>query len=323
MADYSLRDLWWLQPKGPDNPLPALQLGAQIVQNKARLDLQERDLANDIARTSLMREEMLAKQKIQTQLVAANAAIASKMSNVTDFNDDEQWADLMATFADNPIGVGGKAYLGAMHLRESARTAKRLEEEARSRIDERNRRADMAGNIGWVYPEDGSPPYLVDAKGGTKFAPFHAGIEAGFAPQKTTIGGIDLIQTSPLRWQVVNKPMPSGRMTDLEKADLSDIRKQRQLLVDALPSEVPKLGMFGGNKDAVSKYSKETNAIAALTAREEALRKTVEGRSSKTAPPEEAAPPSGLPTINSKEEYDKLEPGKRYIAPDGSTRTKG
>lgn len=322
MADYSLQDFWWNKPSRTESQLPALQLGVQIMQRRAQQDLQERDLANDIARTSLMREEQMFKQNLMLKIDAGNAELARAAAQITDFSDPAQMKPIYDLGARAGFLVGTKGWEGIINTHERAVTAKQRGESIQSMIDERNRRADMAGNIGWVYPEDGSPPYLVDAKGGTKFAPFHAGIESGFTPQKTTIGGIDLIQTSPLRWQVVNKPIPSGRMTDLEKADLSDIRKQRQLLVDALPSDVPKLGMFGwSNKESVEKYSKETNAIAALTAREDSLRKKVEARGTTEAP--EPAPPSGLPKINSKEEYDKLEPGKQYIAPDGSTRTKG
>lgn len=303
MADYSLQDFWWNKPPRAESQLPALQLGVQIMQRRAQQDLQERDLTNDIARTSLARDEMMFKQNLMLKVDTGNAELAKAAAGITDWSDAVQMKPIYDLGARFGHLVGTKGWEGIINTHERAVTAKRLGENTQSIIDERNRRADMAGNIGWVYPEDGSPPYLVDAKGGTKFAPFHAGIETGFAPQKTTIGGIDLIQTSPLRWQVVNKPMPSGRMTDLEKADLSDIRKQRQLLVDALPSEVPKLGMFGGNKDAVSNYSKETNAIAALTAREEALRKTVEGRSSTSAPRQDIPVPA-----------DKV----RVIAPDGT-----
>lgn len=144
MADFSLHDLWWLKPKEQDNPLSALQLGVNIAQNKAKMDLAERDLANDIARTSLMRDEMLAKQKIQTMLAAGNAEMATAIAEVDDWTDDEQVSKVWATGAKNPMTVGGKAWLGAQHMHESARTAKRLEGEARSRMDRRTAQTQLA-----------------------------------------------------------------------------------------------------------------------------------------------------------------------------------
>lgn len=124
MADFSLRDLWWLQPKGPDNPLPALQLGAQIAQNKAQMDLHERDLANDIARTSLMREEQIYKRGLQTKLMAGNAAMAKAIAEITDFADPEQMKRVWSVGELYPMEVGGKAWQGAEYMHRNAVIAK-------------------------------------------------------------------------------------------------------------------------------------------------------------------------------------------------------
>lgn len=124
MDDFSLRDLWWLQPKGPDNPLPAMQLGAQIVQQKAAMDLKERDLANDIARTSLMRDEVLYKQKIQMQLTEGNAAIAKTISEITDWSDPKQVGTIWQTVSKYPLTADSKAVAGAMYMERSALAAK-------------------------------------------------------------------------------------------------------------------------------------------------------------------------------------------------------
>jgi hypothetical protein len=143
MADFSLQDLWWLKPKEPDNPLPAMQLGAQIVQNKARLDIAERELANDIARTSLMREEMLYKQQIQTTITEGNSAIAGAIASVDDWTDPEQIKRVYGVGARYPMVVGGKAWLGAEDMQYKAISAKRLQEEADSRIAARSDRAEL------------------------------------------------------------------------------------------------------------------------------------------------------------------------------------
>lgn len=143
MADFSLRDAWWLQPKGPDNPLPALQLGVQMSQYKSSMLLKEKDLANDIARTELMRQELAAKMQIQTRLTEGNTAIASAIAGVTDWTDDEQLSSVWETGAQYPNVVGGKAWLGAQHMYESARTAKRLGEESKSRIEARTDRSEL------------------------------------------------------------------------------------------------------------------------------------------------------------------------------------
>ena len=291
MADYSLRDLWWLQPKGPDNPLPALQLGVNIAQNKAAMDLKERDLANDIARTSLMREEMMYKQNIQTQITAGNTAIARTMSEINDWADPEQVAKVWATVEQYPLTADSKAVLGARYMHDSAVRAKIKQEEL-------TRKSELAKNVGWVYPEDGSPPYLMDARGGVKLAPFHAGLDSGFTPQETDIGGVHMVQTSPNRWQVVERPLPQGKLTDLEREDLRFVRKQRQEIVDSLPESAPKPGLFS-NKDAIAAYTAKTNKIAELTAREDAIRNAVQSRNS--APPapvqrsSEVAPPPATP----------------------------
>ncbi len=124
MADFSLQDLWWLKPKGPDNPLPALQLGASIAQHRAQMDIQEGQLANDIARTSLMREAQKAKLAIQTKLDAGNAEIAKAIAGVTDWTDPEQVKNVYSVGAQYPMVVGGKAWAGAEYMERNAKAAK-------------------------------------------------------------------------------------------------------------------------------------------------------------------------------------------------------
>jgi hypothetical protein len=143
MADFSLRDAWWLQPKGQDNPLPALELGVRMSQYKSSMLLKEKELANDIARTEILRKEQEAKQRIQTMLAAGNAEMATAISQVTDWTDEEQVSRVWETGSRNPMTVGGKAWLGAQHMYESARTAKRLEEESKSRITSRDARTEL------------------------------------------------------------------------------------------------------------------------------------------------------------------------------------
>lgn len=315
-ADFSLQDLWWLKPKEQDNPLPALQLGVRIAENKANFDLHERQLANQIARTSLVREELLFKQKLQTSMMQGNTAIAGAISGVTDWTDPEQVQRVYEVGAQYPMVVGSKAWQGAEYMQRNAITARRLEEEAQSRIAARNRQSEMAANMGWVYPEDGSPPYLVDAKGGTHFAPFHAGLEAGFTPEKTNVGGVDLIHVSPNKWQVVNRPVPEGKLTDLEREDLRFVRKRRQELVDSLPTDVPKTGMFGGNKEAVAKYNATTNEIAQLTAKEEAIHKSVMSRGQAT-PSAPAAPKVEREGVKTEDRSTNAPPA--VVAPADST----
>lgn len=144
MADFSLRDAWWLQPKGPDNPLPALELGVRMSQFKSSMLLKKGELANDIARTEIARQEMESKQKIQTMIMEGNAAQAAAIAGVTDWNDDEQVARIWAEGARYPTTVGNKAWLGAQHMRESARKAKIAQENAQSMIERRAAQTELA-----------------------------------------------------------------------------------------------------------------------------------------------------------------------------------
>lgn len=236
--------------------------------------------------------------------------------------DQKKYFEMLSRYKNIPAKLGPDGVMGPIKVAEGL---KRLRDEADSRIAERDRKAAMADNMGWVYPEDGSPPYLVDAKGGTRLAPFRAGLDDGFTPEETKIGDVTLIRTSPNRWQVVNKSIPAGRMTDLEKVNLSDIRKQRQALVDTIASEAPtlKTGLFGsGNKAAVDAYKAQADKIAALTARESSLIQAVEARD-KPASPERQGPPNrreGLKTEDRNAPPAVVAPtGKvRVISPDGT-----
>lgn len=122
--DFTLQDLWWLKPKGPDNPMPALQLGAQIAQNKAAMDLREADLINEFARTSLARQEALAKQQIRNSISAGNAAIATAAAKITDWSDLNQLRGIYEVGARYPMVVGGNAWKGAELMHKNAVTAK-------------------------------------------------------------------------------------------------------------------------------------------------------------------------------------------------------
>jgi len=141
MADFSLQDQWWNKPDNQESALPALALGAQIVEKRAQQDLQERELANQMSRTAIMRDTQISKLAIQSKLDVGNSEMAKAIAGVTDWTDDEQVSKVWETGSKHPMTVGGKAWLGAQHMVESARTAKRLEEEARSRIASRSDRA--------------------------------------------------------------------------------------------------------------------------------------------------------------------------------------
>lgn len=142
MAEFSLQEMWWNKPSRTESQLPALQLGVQIVQRKAQQDLQERDLANDIARTSLMREELLAKQRIQMQVTAGNAEVAATISEITDWSDPAQVARVWRTASKYPMLPESKAVLGAQHMHESAVAAKTRALNIESLIESRQDRAE-------------------------------------------------------------------------------------------------------------------------------------------------------------------------------------
>lgn len=141
--DFSLRDLWWLKPKEQDNPLPALQLGVNIAQNKARLDLAERDLANDIARTSLARDEMMFKQNLMLKVDAGNAELAKAAAQITDFSDPAQMKPIYDLGARYGHVVGTKGWDGIINTHERAVRAKQLSANTDSLIAQREARTEL------------------------------------------------------------------------------------------------------------------------------------------------------------------------------------
>lgn len=142
MADFSLQDMWWNKPPRTESQLPALQLGVQIVQRRAQEDMQERQLANEFARTEIARSESLAKMQLQNSISAANAGLAQLASQIKDWSDPVQMKPIYDWGALNGSAVGTKGWEGIINTHERAVTAKRLGENTQSLIDSRKERAD-------------------------------------------------------------------------------------------------------------------------------------------------------------------------------------
>lgn len=147
MADFSLNEFWWNKPPRTESQLPALQLGVQMVQNRARLDLAERQLADDMARTDIARTESLAKLKLQTDISAANAELARLAAQVTDFSDPAQMKPIYDLGSRFGYVVGTKGWEGIINTHERAVTAKRMAANTESLIESRQDRAELNAAI--------------------------------------------------------------------------------------------------------------------------------------------------------------------------------
>lgn len=143
MADFSLQDFWWNKPSRTESQLPALQLGVSIVQNKAKMDLAERQLADDMARTEIARAESMAKIQLQTNISAANAELAGAAAKITDWSDPVQMKPVYDLGARAGHLVGTKGWDGIINTHERAVTAKQRGANTQSLIDARAARAEM------------------------------------------------------------------------------------------------------------------------------------------------------------------------------------
>lgn len=91
----------------------------------------------------------------------------------------------------------------------------------------------------WV-PDDsvtGMPGHMRTATGQVRFPPRLLDDGTTFTPKEmTTPGGTELVQVSPNKWQVVDKPPMSGKLTDPEQNKVQDNRAEIRALANNLGS---------------------------------------------------------------------------------------
>lgn len=124
MAWGSPQDYWWLRPTEPDNPLPAMQFGAQLRQQAIQNALKEKDLQLETQRNGIMLQEYFSKKELQNKLLAGNAKLAQRMSGISDMADPNVLKVLIQTLAEQPELGGTPQYEQFVKLHETAAGAK-------------------------------------------------------------------------------------------------------------------------------------------------------------------------------------------------------
>lgn len=305
MADYSLQDFWWNKPSRTESQLPALQLGVQIVQHKAKMDLAERDLANDIARTSLARDEMMFKQNLMLKIDAGNAELAKAAAGITDFSDQSQMKPIYDLGAKYGFLVGTKGWEGLIHTHEKAVDAKRMSLNTESLIASRSERATLNR--------------LVEERRGLL-------ADSTIDLNDARIAKLDKDIAYEERRMVVQEGnlAARGREMDLKEKrfdtakwspeDRIELKERTKVVHDDST-------LTSAEKDqAIQEIRGEIEGNRIQREKFKASKTTREGLQTQ---PKVGVPTNAPVKIQSKDDYDKLAPGTLYIAPDGSTRTKG
>lgn len=113
MAWDSIEDLWWLKP-GQEQvpPLQALQAGAQIAQNKARLELQAQETANQAVRTNIDVDEHRNKLMVQNKIAAGMAELSGVLATIDDYSDPSARMRIFDVAKRNPYVMSSPAWAG-------------------------------------------------------------------------------------------------------------------------------------------------------------------------------------------------------------------
>lgn len=96
-------DYWWLKPSQPDNPLPAMALGARIRQDAQQMVLQQQQMKMAQERQSFLMQEAMNKQMLQTKLMAGSAELSKLGAKVTDWSDPSVRSGLLEFTTKYPL----------------------------------------------------------------------------------------------------------------------------------------------------------------------------------------------------------------------------
>lgn len=141
--------------------------------------------------------------------------------------------------------------------------------------------------------ESGGVKILRYGKGGTqaRVVPQSAlpGNEFVGGEEFTTPGGTTLVRVSPNRLQVVEKNIPTGRMTDHEKQQILDLRAEQKAIAKELSDlgQRPRDPLFGSSPSkAQVAYDEKIRQLDAIKAKRDEIYNRSEARQSKTDTPE-------------------------------------
>jgi hypothetical protein len=121
MAWDSIEDLWWLKP-GPEQvpPLQALQAGAAIAQNNARLQLQRQELTNSTVRTEIDLAEHRNKMALQNKVAVGFAKLAGALSETSDYTDPSARMKIFSIAKEHPEIMSSPAWSGVEKMFDNA-----------------------------------------------------------------------------------------------------------------------------------------------------------------------------------------------------------
>lgn len=337
MAWGDPQDYWWLRREGSSSPAPMMQFGAQLRQQAIANALKQKDQELETQRTGIQLQEYFSKKELQNKILAGNMKLAKTLSATNAPASDDFARNLWGILEEQPELGDTPQFKQALQFHETAKKA-RLQRE-------------LIDAAGYVQPDEstGAPGYFLDAKGGVRFAPqprvtqgaptwvpenketgmpAHFETSGGrvqfpprtlpdgstFQPEEKVIGGTRLIHTSPNRWQVVETTI-SGKLTDVERETIRDLRAQRNAIATKLAKyQVPAITAtekadpvtYKKQKAQVNEYEADLLKMAEFSAKMDALTKKAESRSGSTAP----LSPAGTPLDTKLKGGWKIEPVK-------------
>jgi hypothetical protein len=115
---------WWLRPSEPDNPLPAMALGARIRQDAVNTLLQQEQ--NKIAqeRNMLLTQEQVYKQRLQNLQIEGSAELAKIASGVKDWSSPEVRTSLYNFANKYPFMASTEVFKGVLSANDDAMARK-------------------------------------------------------------------------------------------------------------------------------------------------------------------------------------------------------
>lgn len=141
--EISQQDVWWRHVQ-PDNPLPAMALGARIRQDALQYGLQVEELKIKQQQMQEIAAERKYKQDIQTKIIAGSAELSQTLADPSfSWTDDASIRKAYDVFSRNPYLMGTGVYKGFEDMVYKAAEAKRKSDVQLSRENMFNSRMDV------------------------------------------------------------------------------------------------------------------------------------------------------------------------------------
>lgn len=135
-----------------------------------------------------------------------------------------------------------------------------------------------------------------------------------FEPQEKTIGNIKLMQVSPLRWQVVEKPMQVGRMNQADVETVHDLRNQRDAVKLGNPPTLAEKEKPADFQARVARYNKQVEKVSGFQTKIDAILDRYRGTQGVPPPAGPAASPI-TPPVPSPAAQFRFNPSTGRIEP--------